>query len=332
MGRRQIAHVQRARLLASVTAAVVRSGVAEVTVSEVLDGAGMSRRTFYELFDGIEDCLRAALEQALAAARDTILDAYDPTMPWRERVRAALAALLVFCEDEPLCAHLLLVDSLAAGPQVLERRMQILDRLARELDVARRESSSGRAAQASALLADGIVGGVASILHERVRAGERELSSLCGPLMAMIVLPYLGPAAARREHDRSPPPRPPRRRVISPPAGTGVGNVRSGATVLAGNPLQGLPMRLTYRTVCVLRAIAAQPGASNREIGLAADVLDQGQISKLLARLSRLGLVRNDTAGATGRGIANTWLLTDRGADLVRATGPDPEPEDADPR
>lgn len=310
----------------------MRSGVADLTVADVLDGAGVSRRTFYDLFDGIDDCLRAALEQALAAARDAVLAAYDPDDPWRERVRAALAALLAFFEDEPLRAHLLLVDSLAAGPSVLERRTQVLDRLARELDTARREpassraGASGREVPGSALLADGIVGGIASILHERVRAGERELSPLYGALMAMVVLPYFGPAVARREQERPPPPRPSRYRTNSVPAVGGVGGVRAGATVLAGNPLHGLPMRLTYRTVCVLRAIADRPGASNREIGLAADVLDQGQISKLLARLARLGLIRNDTADAPGRGVANTWRLTDRGADLVRATEANPEP------
>ena len=52
-------------------------------------------------------------------------------------------------------------------------------------------------------------------------------------------------------------------------------------------------MRLTYRTVRVLLAIAQHPGASNRQIGEDAGVHDQGQISKLLTRLHKLGLVDN---------------------------------------
>jgi hypothetical protein len=38
---------------------------------------------------------------------------------------------------------------------------------------------------------------------------------------------------------------------------------------------------------------AAQPGASNREIADAAEVADQGQISKVLARLRNLGLIHD---------------------------------------
>ncbi len=47
-------------------------------------------------------------------------------------------------------------------------------------------------------------------------------------------------------------------------------------------------MSLGYRSCKVLMVIAAQPGASNREVADAAEVSDQGQISKLLARLENL--------------------------------------------
>ncbi|MGA9305249.1 MAG: hypothetical protein WBW31_07600, partial [Candidatus Sulfotelmatobacter sp.] len=59
------------------------------------------------------------------------------------------------------------------------------------------------------------------------------------------------------------------------------------------------------------------PGASNRQVGVDADVPDQGQISKLLARLERLGLVAN--VGASAAGSANAWRLTERGRAVHRA-------------
>jgi hypothetical protein len=52
-------------------------------------------------------------------------------------------------------------------------------------------------------------------------------------------------------------------------------------------------MPLGYRSSRVLAVIAAQPGASNREVADAAEVSDQGQISKLLVRLQHLGLIHN---------------------------------------
>jgi chromosome segregation and condensation protein ScpB len=71
-------------------------------------------------------------------------------------------------------------------------------------------------------------------------------------------------------------------------------------------------MRLTYRTVRVLMAIAAHPHASNRQVANAADVSDQGQMSKLLARLEHLKLIENTGASST-RGEPNAWTLTTTG-------------------
>ncbi len=88
--------------------------------------------------------------------------------------------------------------------------------------------------------------------------------------MGMIVLPYMGAAAARRELARP------------VPAGS-VGDpdrptVAGGAV---GDPLQGVSMRLTYRTARVLEGIAERPGASNREAAECAGIQDPGQVSKL---------------------------------------------------
>ena len=68
-------------------------------------------------------------------------------------------------------------------------------------------------------------------------------------------------------------------------------------------------MRLTYRTLRVLGAVAERPGASNREVGAAAGMTDQGQISKLLARLEGLGLIANVGAGHV-KGAPNGGCMT----------------------
>ncbi|MFZ1154891.1 MAG: hypothetical protein WAN93_08310, partial [Solirubrobacteraceae bacterium] len=82
--------------------------------------------------------------------------------------------------------------------------------------------------------------------------------------------------------------------------------------------LRDLGMRLTYRTVRVLLAVAATPGGSNRQLADASEIADQGQISKLLARLQRLGLIENTGAGSV-RGAPNSWVLTDRGWEVQGA-------------
>jgi DNA-binding MarR family transcriptional regulator len=68
----------------------------------------------------------------------------------------------------------------------------------------------------------------------------------------------------------------------------------------------------------VLAAIAAAPGASNRTVAQAAGVADQGQISKLLARLEGLGLICNRSVGHL-KGEPNAWELTARGMEVEQA-------------
>ncbi len=52
-----------------------------------------------------------------------------------------------------------------------------------------------------------------------------------------------------------------------------------------------LAIRVTHRTTTVLRAIEAQPGASNREVMRLAGPIDEGQLSKLLCRLYERGSI-----------------------------------------
>ena len=77
-------------------------------------------------------------------------------------------------------------------------------------------------------------------------------------------------------------------------------------------------MRLTYRTVRVLMAIAGHPGASNRIVADGSGISDQGQVSKLLARLEGLGLIANTGLGHP-RGAPNAWRLTKRGEEVEQA-------------
>ncbi len=73
-------------------------------------------------------------------------------------------------------------------------------------------------------------------------------------------------------------------------------------------------MRMTHRTMTVLTVISAEPGLSNVQVGKRAGIADKGQTSRLLARLSRLGLAAN--TGGQPMGEANAWQLTPRGEEV----------------
>jgi AcrR family transcriptional regulator len=309
-------------------------GAIGVTVAHVVGRSGVSRRTFYELFEDREDCFLAAFDQAIARASESVLPAYAAPGAWRERMRAGLGALLEFLEEEPELGGLCVVDALAAGGAALERRTRIVDVLvdavheggapgrgkavgrgagvgggrAAGVGGARAAgvSSSGKAfSLPERIVAEGVVGAVLAVVHARMVAQPSgQLTALLNPLMSMIVLPYLGPAAAAREREKP---------VVR----------RRRAARRTADPLREVDMRLTYRTVRVLLAVAELGGRgsnppSSREVADASGVSDQGQMSKLLWRLEHLGLIANATENH-GKGAPNAWTLTLKGHEIEQA-------------
>jgi DNA-binding MarR family transcriptional regulator len=75
---------------------------------------------------------------------------------------------------------------------------------------------------------------------------------------------------------------------------------------------------MTDRTARVLTVISYSPGLSNRTVAERAGNIDEGQISKLLARLSGVGLIANDGPHPE-RGGRNAWRITQAGCDLLAA-------------
>jgi AcrR family transcriptional regulator len=297
--RGHVSDIQRARILSAMVEVCVERGVANVTVAHVVARSGVSRRTFYELFADREECFMAALDGAIESASTYVLPGYGAGGRWRDRIRTALTGLLEFLEEEPLMGRLMVVETLGAGAVALRRR-QILALVVAAVDDGRQEARAGHSPPS--LTAEGVVGGVLSVLQSRLtEPGSGRLLELTGSLMAMIVLPYLGPAASRQE--------------LQKPVPTRSRSTRRG---MPANPLRDLEMRLTYRTIRVLTSVATHPGSSNREVGLAADIRDQGQISKLLTRLDKLGLIENTGSGQT-RGAPNAWKLTEKGAQIEAA-------------
>ncbi|HEY5193874.1 MAG TPA: hypothetical protein VIJ39_08410 [Solirubrobacteraceae bacterium] len=342
---REGAHVvemQRRRLLTAVVELVYERRTGGLTVAIICDRARVSRRTFYELFEDREECLLATFEDGVMQATDAVIGAVasrecstqgahdsqaaqgtqgtegtQKALGWRDRIWVGLGALLAFFDREPGIARLLVVDALGAGEETLKVRQHALARPIAVIDEGRNETKVTR--QPPPLTAEGIVGAIFAVIHARMlssphadahsgvsngapTADALRLAELAGALMAMIVQPYLGPAAAQKELERSTPLRP-----LTEPR-------------LPADPFKDLPIRVTYRTARVLATIAADPGASNRKIGDRAGAQDQGQVSKLLARLQRSGLIENHGKGHP-TGEPNAWCLTTRGQAVHIALG-----------
>jgi AcrR family transcriptional regulator/DNA-binding MarR family transcriptional regulator len=292
-------------MLSSAVAVVSEHGYGQMSVARVTGLAGVSRRTFYDLFADREDCFLAVFEATVERATELVGAACHGKRSWREQVRAGLATMLGFLDEEPGVGRLLIVDALTAGPRVLVRRAQVLEQLSGALHREAVQANPTRVLPP--LTGEGVIGALLGVIHSRLLVDEPgSLLELLGALMGMILLPYQGPAAAQRELKR---PTPKLEPMLKLP---------QLQRMPVGSARAEMPMRITYRTLRVLTVIAERPRASNREIADRAGIADQGQTSKLLARLERLGLIHNTRPGQPS-GEPNVWQLTPHGRELQQA-------------
>jgi AcrR family transcriptional regulator/DNA-binding MarR family transcriptional regulator len=292
--------MQRRRLLLAACEVTGEMGLENATVGRICKRAGVSRRTFYEIFEDREACFLAAVEAGVQRIGESVLAAYEGDARWRERVRAALTVLLECLDDDPPLARVLIAETLKGSPAVLAYRKGVLTRLSATVDEGRGEGRAG--AQPVPLTAEITVGGMLAVLHARLLDRDPPLlAELVSPLTGMIVQPYLGLAVAQRERDRP-----------APDAGKSHAGHAAASAPRTSDPFKDLPIRFTYRTARVLGFIATRPGASNREIADASGIHDQGQASKLLRRLERHDLIANE-GDARLDGKPNAWRLTPRG-------------------
>jgi AcrR family transcriptional regulator len=292
----QVSEMQRRRLLLAVVEVASQGGLEAATVGRVCEQASVSRRTFYELFEDREACLLAAFDAHVESIGGHMRLAFEGPGRWNERIGRALTLLLEHLDTEPDVARFCVIETPRAGGQLVERRRRVLERLANAVEEGATEARAGN--RPPLLTAQGVVGGALSVIHARLldtASGHPvSLLELGGQLMAMIVHPYLGVGAARDELERCVP-------TMSPQAPRP-----------AADPFKGLPIRVTYRTARVLSTIADHPGASNRHVADSSGIVDDGQVSRLLTRLSRCELIENHGEGHS-KGEPNAWSLTERG-------------------
>lgn len=288
----QLDEDRRERVLAAMAAAMAELGTGPWGLDrrELAARAGVPERHLRGLLEDADAALEAVLELALGRLGPLLTAAYDAESRWLDRIRAGVLGLLDFIVAEPELGALLATYATGGAERSLRRRRGLLAGVEVAIDAGRFEPQAQR--QHPLPIAPTVaLGAAAAVMREGLLARQQP-AELFGPIVSAIVLPYLGAAAARRELSR-PAPRP---RIVP-----------------SGEPTwEGPGARLPYRTRRALEAIHAYPGASNREVAERAGIVDQGQASKLLARLQARGLVEK-AGGRRARGAPNSWRLTERG-------------------
>ena len=122
----QVQEMQRKRILDAAVSEVGERGMRGATVAGVSARASVSRSTFYELFDSLDACLLEVLRQVASRSTALMFKAFAQETNWRDGMLAALVALLMSLDSEPLLARVCLVEMLAGSPAVLEHRAREL--------------------------------------------------------------------------------------------------------------------------------------------------------------------------------------------------------------
>jgi AcrR family transcriptional regulator len=188
---------QRGRMLGAMAEAVASKGYAGTTVADVVAGAGVSRKTFYEHFRDKEECFLAAFDTGV----DLLLDAIVAAQPtgddatWIALMRARVRAYLDTLASEPAFARTFLLEVFAAGPRALERRAEVLRRFAqlfRDLhDEARRQFAELAPVPEPIYVA--AVGAINELVSDFARAGRTaELPELEDTLLYLQVALFAG--------------------------------------------------------------------------------------------------------------------------------------------
>jgi AcrR family transcriptional regulator len=192
---------QRSRIHQAMIEVVSERGYPETRVVDVIGVAGVSRKTFYELFDSKEDCFLAAYDVLLDNLLGEATEAFEstPGSPWAERVSAALGALLEHLSEHPDEARFAIVEVLAAGPKALTRRDAALRQFTGFLEAGRSETSF----ELPGITSVAVAGGVNELLYSEILHGAvARLPSRLPDLMFWVALPYLGAEGAAAERER----------------------------------------------------------------------------------------------------------------------------------
>lgn len=187
--RRRSPEAHRRRAVAAMAEAVGVQGYAATTVEDILSRAGMSRRTFYQLFSNREECFLAAYDAALGEAMERLALAHGGNGGrWSGQVEAALAALFEYLASEPGLARVWLVEAPSAGAAGIERHERTMKELAERLAELRRDGEGGGANGHAAVRFEASVGAVHRVAQARLLAGRAdELPELAAD-MARVVL------------------------------------------------------------------------------------------------------------------------------------------------
>lgn len=182
MDRDEVERHQKARLEGAMVEAVARHGFASTTIRELVTLAGVSKSTFYEHFEGKEDCFLSTFDGIMAQLTQEVAEAYDQPGEPRERLLRALARFSAIVAERPEAISFVTVDSLTLGAAAVPRREKRWE--AFEAVARRHLTPAEPGAEVSDLTVRAVIAGTTGVIYRCLRSGRsKDLQGLIEPLI-----------------------------------------------------------------------------------------------------------------------------------------------------
>lgn len=180
---------QRRRLLSATALCMADKGYAATSVADVIKRAGVSRKTFYEIFADKADAFSAAYEVGVASLMKDVSAAIEPDGSWHDRLVWGLTALAESVARSPAFATICIMEVWAAGDAARRRHFEVVAGFRTFLDELAEEVSEP--------LFSGIVGALSTMLYHEIEEGRLEHLTDIVPDMVAVVAPPLEAIRAR---------------------------------------------------------------------------------------------------------------------------------------
>jgi AcrR family transcriptional regulator/DNA-binding HxlR family transcriptional regulator len=284
---------QRDRLIVATGQLAVELGSPATGVRVICQRAGISRRTFYDLYADRDACVVDAHQEAFGSLLAHIAEAVAAAgEQWEDRAVAVVQALLSAWEADRVLAHLCLVSALGSSRETLGLHRAAITEIAALLPGAPPQPLDES-------VLTGAIGSVWELaLSSLTNAPDSSMADLTGAAIYLMLAPFVG-----------------RRHAAARAAGHGgTAAYVTRLTSMAVNDIGGPGLLITELTGQTLHYLNGHPGSANIDIARAIDVRHESQMSRHLVRLEKAGLIERRRDGRH-----NAWRLTARGEDAARS-------------
>jgi AcrR family transcriptional regulator len=186
---------KRRRITDAIAELTAEQGYEATKIGDIVRRAGVARKTLYDNFEGKEEVFLAAFDAAAEEVMRRIEEVCaEVDGDWEERVEAGLGAVLAWVAEEPAQARMCMVEAMSATPAATGRYEDAVQGF---VELTRRHVP--RSDQLPETIEETLVGGVAWIVHQKIRRHEAEAAMDLQPELAEFMLaPYRGVAEAER--------------------------------------------------------------------------------------------------------------------------------------